>query len=80
MREIVCFKTYDGELFEDENAAIEHAENLLGEQLDGLLKLFNLDITRNQEYKALIQLLKRKPELKPAIAAINALLDYEANQ
>ena len=77
MHEIICYKTFDGKLFENEDEAKAYTEDKLGEELDGLLKLFKLDVARNQEYRALLQLLKNKKELEKSINAISEILDYE---
>lgn len=79
MRTIEVYKTHDGQLFECEKTAKAHADDLLGEELDGLLKLANIDISRNTEYKALMQWLKDREKLRAAIAVINSLLQYEAD-
>lgn len=78
--EIEAYKTPDGKIFESKKAANEHYENLLGEELDGLLKLFKLDIERSREYKVLLQLLGNKAELKKQIAAIHRLLENVAGE
>lgn len=74
--EVECYKTYDGKLFECEKAAQAHADDLLGVELDGLLKLFKLDITRTQEYRALLGLLKNRQELARSIRVIHSILTY----
>lgn len=73
---IVCHKTHDGRLFEDESKARAHSEDLLGAELDGLLRLAGLNITRNQEYNALIKWMKQRGELSEAIKAVHSLLTY----
>lgn len=73
---IDAYRTHDGRLFECEKAAAEHAADLLGAELDGLLRLAELDITRQQEYKALMTWLNNRQELKASIAAIHSLLNY----
>ena len=76
MKEIIYYKTFDGSLFENELQAINHTEDRLGMELDGLLKLFCLDITRNQGYKAILQLLRRDKELKAQLNLIINILNY----
>lgn len=75
--EMRCFKTFDGRLFEDEKQAKAHADDILGEELDGLLKMFHLDITRTQEYKALLALMKNRDGLQNTIARLHAILSYD---
>ena len=76
IRSIVCYKTSDGQVFESEAKAKEHAENLLGEELDGLFQLAKLDITRHQQFKALLELLYHKKELAASIDSIYKLLHF----
>lgn len=77
MRAIYAYQTADGQLFTDERKAKAHEDDLLGQELDGLLKLFNLDITRQEEYRSLLQLMKRKDELKRSIESILNILDHD---
>lgn len=70
------YKTVDGKLFENEEQAKAHAEDILGEELDGLLKLANLDITRTQEYKALMAWMKDKDSLKKSIDTLYQILNF----
>lgn len=74
--ELECFKTFDGMLFDDEEKARAHADDILGAELDGLLKMFELDITRNQEYRALLALMKKRDDLQNTIARLHAILSY----
>lgn len=73
---IECFQTYDGKLFTNQDAAKQHADDILGEELDGLLKLAKLDITRNQEYKALLAWMKDKDVLRVTIDKLQRILNY----
>lgn len=76
MQSIQAYKTADGKLFTDESKAKAHEQDLLGQELDGLLKLFNLDITRQEEYRALLQLMKRQEELKQSVKMILSILEH----
>lgn len=71
-----CYKTFDGQLFEDEDKAKEHDNDLLGQELDGLLKLAEIEITRHQEYKALLKWMSNRKELKKSINLLHAILHY----
>lgn len=73
---IECYKTHDGRLFEDEKTARAHSDDLLGAELDGLLRLAGLNITRNQEYNALIKWMKQRGELAETIKTVHSLLTY----
>ena len=74
MIEISAYKCCDGMMFEDEEKAREHEDDLLGQELEGLLRLFDLDISRNQEYKALLSVMKKRKELLEAVEAISNIL------
>lgn len=73
---VECFKTQDGRLFTDPRKAKEHADDLLGQELDGLLKLAQLDITRNMEYRALMAWMNNREELKAAVNTLHAILNF----
>ena len=79
MKTIEAYQTSDGLLFDSERKAEEHQADLLGTELDGLLKLFNLELSRSQEYSSLVQLMKRKKELRAQLKLINQILDHDQN-
>lgn len=79
MRRIQAFQCADGTIHNDEDKAKAHDADLLGAELDGLLKLFAFNggqITRNDEYKAICQLSKRKDELEQACSTILSILNH----
>jgi hypothetical protein len=73
---VECFQTYDGKLFTNEKEAKQHSDDILGEELDGLLKLAKLDITRNQEYKALLAWMEDKDKLRVTIDKLQRILNH----
>ena len=75
MREITAYQCVDGSLFQDERKAKAHEDDLLGAELDGLLRLFELDISRHQEYKAILSCMKKRNDLLKATKAIVMLLE-----
>ena len=77
MVEISAYKCYDGMIFEDEKEAKEYEDDLLGQELDGLLRLFDLDISRNQEYLALLSVMKKREELLKSVTVITNILNYQ---
>lgn len=77
MKEITAYKISDGRLFEDERKADAAQEDLIGEELDGLLKLFELDITRTQEHKALLKVLNKKAVLIKQLDKLTQHLTYK---
>ena len=79
MKPVEAYECSDGALFTDERDAKAHENDLLGEELDGLLKLFEFDgnhVTRNDEYRALMRVLNKRKELRKAITAILKILDH----
>lgn len=76
MKEISAYKTADGLLFDSEKQAQQHEDDLLGEELDGLMKLFPMDIYRGTLQKAIIHAMNNKKELKCCLENILQLLDF----
>lgn len=76
MKKINAYQCSDGKIFSDENKAKAHEDDLLGQELDGLLRLFELDITRNQEYKAILCAMKKRGALKTALLTLIDILDF----
>lgn len=76
MIEISAFKCSDGAIFECEDKAKEYEDDLLGQELDGLLRLFELNIGRHEEYKALIRVMNKRKELKEATSLILKILNH----
>ena len=76
MREITAYQCADGSIHESERHAMAHDEDLLGQELDGLLRLFDLDITRQQEYRAILGVMKKRGELSKAVRTITKILDW----
>ena len=74
MIEISAYKCCDGMMFEDEEKAREHEDDLLGQELEGLLRLFDLDISRDQEHKAILSVMDKRMELLEAVEAISNIL------
>lgn len=74
--EVISFITSDGKLFVSEDDARKHAQDLLGQELDALVRLAIPDITRAENYKAAMALLKEsnREELKNLIDSINKIL------
>lgn len=75
MQEITAFRCSDGSIHSDETKAQAHEDDLLGQELDGLLRLFQLDITRNQEFKGILCAMKKRPELLQAAKIIINILE-----
>lgn len=76
IKEVECYKTADGRVFECEDKAKAHAADLIGEELDRLFLLTELDITRSQQFKALLTLLDKEKETAKIINRLHALINY----
>lgn len=76
MKEINAYQCSDGAIFTDDRNAKAHEEDLLGQEIDGLLKLYGLDITRSQEFKGCLSVMAKRQELAEAAAAILAILNH----
>lgn len=77
MREITAYQCSDGSLHTDEDKARAHEDDLLGQELDGLLRLFALDITRVQEHRGLLRVMQNRKDLKASLLALLKILDHE---
>lgn len=76
MIEINAYQCSDGLIFPDEDDAKAHEDDLLGQEIDGLLKLYGLDISRSQEHKGCLSVLGKRAELKKAAELILVILNH----
>lgn len=76
MKQIDAYQCADGSIFTNEKQAKAHDDDLLGQEIDGLLRLYALDITRNQEFKGCLSVMGKREELKKAALAILSVLDH----
>jgi hypothetical protein len=77
MIEVTAYQCADDTLFLDEDKAKAHDDDLLGQELDGLLRLFELDVTRVQEHRALLLVMtKKRKEFKHAIELVLEILEH----
>lgn len=79
MREINAYQCSDGSIFQSESRAKAHEDDLLGQEIDGLLKLYRLDISRNQEYKGCLAVMENREELRKAASLILQILEHVDN-
>ena len=77
MKEITAYVCQDGTLHTDETKARAHDEDLLGQELDGIPTMFELDITRSQSHKALLCVLGKREQLRKCLEKITAILEFE---
>lgn len=78
MKQIDAYQCFDGQIFSDEDKAKAHDEDLLGQELDGLLKLFGFGgkLTRNDEWRGLMNLMQNRKELRKSVDLISAILAH----
>ena len=76
MRTVEAYQSADGALHLDEKSAKARDDDLLGEALDGLFRLFELDVPRSHQHKALLCVMKKRAALSQSIAEIAKVLDH----
>lgn len=76
MKNIEAFQYPDGKIFINKKDAKNHENDLLGQELDGLLQLFNTDLGQTSKYKSIIQLMNRRSELLISIKSIVHILEH----
>lgn len=59
MKEIIAYQCADGTIFTDEKKAAAYDEDLLGQEVDGLLKLAEIP-GRYEQYKYALNMLKKE--------------------
>lgn len=80
MREITVYQAADGSIHTTEKSAVEKDDDLLGQELNGLLRLFNLDLGKSQEYKALVHVMKNRDELLKATHAVVRIIEHSEGE
>lgn len=76
MRTIEAYEAADGTLYADEAKARAKDDDLLGAELDGLLRLFKIDIGRHTEYKALLTAMKDRRAMLEACRAVVRIIEH----
>ena len=77
MKTIECYKTSDGKVFEDEEKAQAHEDDMIGEELESLLMhVMGLNTGRSEVYKGTIKAINNKKALKEACKIILDVLQY----
>lgn len=82
MRTIEAYQCADGSLHTSEEKAKAHDDDLLGQELDGLLKMFRFDgsVTRSMEYRALLAIMSDRAELLKVLRGIVAILEHSESE
>ena len=77
MKAIECYKTSDGKVFEDEEKAQAHEEDMIGEELESLLMhVMELNTGRSEVFKGIMKAINNKKALKEACKIILDVLQY----
>ena len=76
MKTIEAYQASDGKLFIDERECAKHQDDIIGADIDGLLMMFELDITRNQQFKAVLAVMGKQPELISVLRALLVHLEH----
>jgi len=76
MKTIEAYQASDGMLFHDERRCRQHQTDIIGADIDGLLMMFELDITRNQQFKAVLTVMGKQPELISVLRALLVHLEH----
>lgn len=81
MKTIEAYQASDGTLFNCEDKAKQYEDDLLGQELDQLLKLFQFGgkLTRNDEHRGLMCLMNNRKELKQSVEVILNILNENEN-
>ena len=76
MKEIEAYQTSDGMIFDDEDKATSHQQDIIGEMLDGLVAdCPRGNLSRESRHGILLAMLK-DPELKNKIANLHTALQH----
>ena len=76
MKTIEAYQSSDGKLFIDERECAKHQDDIIGADIDGLLMMFELDISRNQQFKAALCVMKKRDTLKTVLSQLLAHLEH----
>ena len=79
MKTIEAYESADGAIHRDEDAARARDDDLIGEELDGLIRhTLALDVTHPQIFKAVVRALQtpQRKALRAACAKIVRVIDH----
>lgn len=78
MKTIEAYETVDGQIFDDEDKAKAHEVDLIGQEIDGILRLvLKLDVNRYELLRGFTEAMKDRRELKASIAKLHRYLSFE---
>ncbi len=80
MKTIEAYKISNGLIFEDEDKAKLAQTDIIGEELKGLLVLFELDITWISQQKALLKVINKRKQLIIVLKELLKHLEHGENQ
>lgn len=76
MRQIEAYQAADGSLHVDEKSAVARDTDMLGEELDGFLRFYGLELSRAQEHKACLSALNRRADILIACRKMVSVLEH----
>ena len=80
MKTVEAYQSSDGKLFLDERECIKYQDDIIGAEIDGLLMMFELDISRNQQFKAVLCVMKKRKELMKTLSELLTHLEHGDNE
>jgi len=80
MKTIEAYQASDGQLFTDAVQCRKHQEDIIGADIDGLLQMFELDISRNQQFKAVLCVMKKRDSLTHVLRELLEHLDHDEGE
>ena len=84
MKEVLMFQAVDGSLFNDEKKCKEHDLDCIGQEFDALLleatQATNGNVTRNDQYKMCLYLLKNKDKMLPILKNLVNYIEGEGSE
>lgn len=81
MKAVAAYMSVDGLIFADEDEAIKHDEDCIGQEIDellaGAIAACNGNVTRNDQFRMALHLLKNKKELSASVAKLHYYLNEQ---
>lgn len=77
MKTIEAYQSSDGQLFTDAVQCRKHQDDIIGADIDGLLQMFELDISRNQQFKAVLCVMKKRDSLTYVLRELLEHLEHD---
>lgn len=77
MKTIEAYQSANGEIFTDEEEALDRDVDLIGEELDGLIfHVLKLDVSKHQAFTGIIGAIKERKTLHAVIKKLDCYLSH----